>query len=131
MVGCSNTPTSNEPEEDRSEVVVDYNVQRTENGVTYKPEKDSPYGSFTFPIKETTYTIHALPSQDAKDLVLWEIKLTIYDSFLGIKETKYADGIIAVYDPFRGNFRVSAYDGANFVFKAKSHGWLVQTNIKK
>lgn len=85
LVGCSNTPTSNEPEEDWSEMVVDYNVQRTENGVTYKPEKDSPYGSFTFPIKETTYTIHALPSQDAKDLALWEIKLTINDSYLGIK----------------------------------------------
>lgn len=115
-------PESNEP---------NLNVERTENGVTYKPEKDSPWGTFTFPITETTYTIHALPSQDADYFVEWEIKVYIEDAFQEIRKVVYAEGIIAVYDHFRGTFKVSALDEGAYIFKAKNHGWIVETRIKK
>lgn len=107
------------------------NVQRIENEVTYKPEKDSPWGTFTFPIKDTTYTIHALPNQEASYLVEWEIKVSIHDVYQEVGKVKYAEGIIAVYDHFRGTFKVSALDDGTYIFKAKNHGWVVRTFIKK
>lgn len=108
------------------------NVERTENGVTYKPEKDSPWGTFTFPIAETTYTIHALPSQDADYFVEWEIDVTIQDAYYNNSvKWEYVEGIIAVYDRLHGTFMVSALDEGGYIFKAKNHGWLVRTFIKK
>ncbi len=115
-------PGSNKP--------ANLNVQKTENGVTYKPETDSPWGTFTFPIADTTYTIHALPSQDADYFVEWEIEVSIFDAYEGVKVV-YAEGIIAVYDHFRGNFKVSVRDEGLYFFTAKDHGWMVETRIKK
>ncbi len=117
-------PESNEPEI--------LNVQRTENKVTYKPEKDSPWGTFTFPIKDTTYTIHALPNQEANYLVEWEIQVSIQDAYYNNSvRWEYVDGIIAVYDRLHGTFKVSALDDGTYIFKAKNHGWVVRTFIKK
>lgn len=107
------------------------NVQKTENGVTYKPETDSPWGTFTFPIADTTYTIHALPSQDADYFVEWEIEVYIQDAFNNSSKWEYVDGIIAAYDRFRGTFKVSALDNGVYIFRAESHGWMVETRIKK
>ena len=116
-------PGSNKP--------ANLNVQKTENGVTYKPETDSPWGTFTFPIADTTYTIHALPSQDADYFVEWEIKVYIFDAYQDIKNVEYAEGFIAAYDHFRGTFRVSVRDDGFYIFKAKNHGWIVETRIKR
>lgn len=115
-------PESNKP---------NLNVERTENGVTYKPEKDSPWGTFTFPVAEKTYTIHALPSQDADYFVEWEIKVSVQDAYHNSAKWEYVDGIIAVYDRLHGTFKVSALDEGAYIFKAKNHGWIVETRIKK
>lgn len=101
--------------------------------VTYQAEPDSPWGSFTMPIKEAEYTLQAPASQQDEILVNWIIKVINTGEDLGIDVDSivYPEGTICSYSRTRKTFKVSARDGANYWFTVSNIDWLVKTNIQR
>lgn len=101
--------------------------------VTYQAEPDSPWGSFTMPIKEAEYTLQAPASQQDETLVNWIIKVINTGEDLGINVDSivYPEGTICSYSRTRKTFKVSARDSAAYWFTVSNIDWLVKTNIQR
>lgn len=106
------------------------NAQTT---ITYQSEPDSPWGSFTMPVKEATYTIEAPRSQEDETLVQWFVKVENTGEDLGINvdNMEYPEGNIRNYNRSRKTFKVSARDSAAYWFTVSNIDWLVRTMIIK
>ncbi len=111
--------------------VKDGKDSQTEFGITYQAEPDSPWGSFTMPIKEAEYTLQAPASQQDETLVNWMVKVinTGEDLGIDIEHLPYPKGTIRNYNSRRKTFKVSARDGADYWFTVSNIDWLVKTNI--
>ena len=109
--------------------VKDGKDSQTESGITYQAEPDSPWGSFTMPIKEAEYTLQAPASQQDETLVNWIIKVINTGEDLGINVDSivYPEGTICLRT--RKTFKVSARDSAAYWFTVSNIDWLVKTNI--
>lgn len=101
--------------------------------ITYQSEPDSPWGSFTMPVKDTTYTIEAPRSQEDETLVLWSVKVENTGEDLGINvdNMEYPEGNIRNYNRSRKTFTVSARDSAAYWFTVSNIDWLVKTTIQR
>lgn len=99
--------------------------------VTYQAEPDSPWGSFTMPIKDAQYTIEAPASQQNETLVQWSIVVinTGEDLEIDVDAIEYPKGTIHSYSRSRKTFKVSARDSASYWFTVSNIDWLVKTNI--
>lgn len=105
-------------------------VQET---ITYQAEPDSPWGSFTVPVKEATYTIEAPRSQEDETMVPWLIEVENVGEDLGVNadNINYPEGTIREYFSRRQAFKVSACDSAKYWFSIKKEDWRVKTLIIK
>lgn len=101
--------------------------------IAYQSEPDSPWGSFTMPVKEATYTIEAPRSQEEETLVQWFVKVENTGEDLGINvdNMEYPEGNIRNYNRSRKTFKVSARDSAAYWFTVSNIDWLVRTMIIK
>lgn len=101
--------------------------------ITYQSEPDSPWGSFTMPVKDTAYTIEAPRSQEDEKLVLWSVKVENTGEDLGINvdNMEYPEGNIRNYNRSRKTFTVSARDSAAYWFTVSNIDWLVKTTIQR
>ena len=99
--------------------------------ITYQSEPDSPWGSFTMPVKDTTYTIEAPQSQQTETLVLWSVEVINTEEDLGINvdNIEYPKGNIRNHNRSRKTFTVSARDSAAYWFTVSNIDWLVKTTI--
>lgn len=105
---------------------------QTESGITYQAEPDSPWGSFTMPIKEAEYIVQAPASQQEETLVNWivTVKNTGEDLGINVDDIVYPEGTIRSYSRTRNTFKVSARDSAAYWFTISDIDWLVKTNIQ-
>lgn len=110
--------------------VTDGKDSQTESEITYQAEPDSPWGSFTMPIKEAEYTLQAPASQQDETLVNWMVKVINTGEDLGINVDSivYPEGTIRLRT--RKTFKVSARDSAAYWFTVSNIDWLVKTNIQ-
>ena len=101
--------------------------------IRYQSEPDSPWGSFTMPVKDTTYTIEAPRSQEDETLVLWSVEVENTGESLNINVDKlpYPEGTIRNYNSSRKTFKVSARDSAAYWFTVSNIDWLVKTTIQR
>lgn len=101
--------------------------------ISYQSEPDSPWGSFTMPVKEATYTIEAPRSQEEETLVQWSVEVINTGEDLGINvdNMEYPEGNIRNYNSRRKTFKVSARDSAAYWFTVSNIDWLVKTMIIK
>lgn len=101
--------------------------------ISYQSEPDSPWGSFTMPVKDTTYTIEAPASQQTETLVLWAVKVINTEEEMNINEDgmEYPEGNIRIYNSRRKTFKVSARDSADYWFEVSDIEWIVKTTIQR
>ena len=99
--------------------------------VTYQAEPDSPWGSFTMPVKDAQYTVQAPFSQQNDSLVSWSIVVENLDEDLGVNvdAIEYPEGTIHSYSRSRKTFKVSARDSAAYWFTISDIDWRIKTNI--
>lgn len=111
--------------------VTDGKDSQAKSVVTYQAEPDSPWGSFTMPVKDAQYTIQAPLSQQSDSLVQWSIKVinTGEDLEIDVDAIEYPAGTIRSYSRTRNTFKVSAQDGGIYWFTISDIDWLVKTNI--
>ena len=111
--------------------VTDGNDSQAKSEVTYQAEPDSPWGSFTMPVKDAQYTVQAPISQQNDSLVQWSIVVinTGEDLEFDAESLLYPEGTIRSYSRTRKTFKVSARDGANYWFTLSDIDWQVKTNI--
>ncbi len=104
---------------------------KTKTEVTYQAEPNSPWGSFTMPVKEATYALQAPASQQDESLVQWKIKVYCAeeDLFINADKMTYPEGTIRSYNSSRKTFKVSARDSAVYLFTVSNTDWIVRTNI--
>lgn len=112
--------------------VTDGKDSQAKSEVTYQAEPDSPWGSFTMPVKDASYTIEAPCSQEDETLVQWAVEVVNTGEDLGINvdAIEYPEGTIRSYSRSRKTFKVSARDSAAYWFTVSNIDWLVKTNIQ-
>lgn len=105
--------------------------KNTPTTITYQSEPDSPWGSFTMPVKDSTYTIEAPRSQEDETLVLWAVRVINTGESLNVNanNVEYPEGTIRIYNSRRRTFTVSARDSAAYWFTVSNIDWLVKTTI--